>query len=253
MDCRTAQQLLTFDRPHAPELTPEDRAALGRHLAVCPKCRAVEQAERALDDTLGKAMRAVEVPDGLERNLHATLDREHEDERRHWWRRAGRNALAVAASLLLVIGGAYAWQWWAKPVPDVFRLHDITVLAFVNPPSDDRLREIEDDFRSKGVATQLPRNVNYAYFNDCRLADFEGRQVPMLTFLRVEGARMEYAQVFVLSARQFNLKDIQNDPVGPGGYPRRVTIRHESIDYYDVFVHTGENIDWLLLHNDKPL
>jgi hypothetical protein len=251
MNCRTAQQLLTFDRPHAPELSSEDRAALGRHLAVCRKCRAVEQAERAIDETLGKAMRDVEVPAGLQRQLHAEVDHLDEEDRRRWWRQAGRYALASAAALLLLIGGGMGWQWWSRPVLDLDQLNRDIIHASINPPSVD---EMTRDFQALGVRTILPlaTEVNYALCIDHRLAAFQGPMVPMLLFHRVDGQHEESARLFVLSAAQFDLKTLVNPPPLEPGSRYRIEIRQsEGQTYAYVFIHTGENLNWLLLKGSE--
>lgn len=254
MNCRTAQQLLTFDRPHAPELCPEDRAALGRHLAVCAKCRAVEQLERNVDDALGHAMRAVEPPAGLERQLHANVERAYEDDRRRWWRTAGRNALAAAASLLVLIGAGVGWQWWARPVADPELAHMMFVEAFINPPSAD---DIEKNFQHQGVRTDVPQKIdgqeiNYNLCIDHRLAEFQGKFVPQLWFHRVDGQREDTARIYILSARQFNLAQMVNPQVGPPGSRYRLEIRHHAGESYAyLIVHTGENLAWLFRRPEK--
>src|SRR5947199_10073810 len=106
MDCKTARLLLDFDRPGAADLERADADALEGHLAGCPQCDALAHSERQLDATLGRAMRQVEVPDGLRAQLLARL----EAERGAWYRRwygHGFRALAAAAAVLVLL-----WVRW---------------------------------------------------------------------------------------------------------------------------------------------
>ena len=58
MDCKTARLLLLFARPLPTELEASEAEALESHLADCPECGALAQAERQTDTCLGQAMRA---------------------------------------------------------------------------------------------------------------------------------------------------------------------------------------------------
>lgn len=239
MDCRTAHLLLTLDRPHAPELSPEDRAQLGRHLAGCPACRAFEQAECLADEAVGRAMRDVPVPPRLEADLHRAIDRRDDDDRRRWWRQAGRWTVA-AAGVLFLLGGALFWAFSFRPVVQPDDLYALVMT--ITPPTR---AKVQDAFRDQGVTTELPLGLNYDLLVDHRLAKFEGRLVPCLTFDGGEKQR-QFARVFVLPSREFDLKALADCPPSPSGYPYRVRVVYQPGDLYaHVFIHTGDDLNWL--------
>jgi len=239
MDCRTAHLLLTLDRPHAPELSPEDRAQLGRHLAACPACRAFEQAERLADEAVGRAMHDVPVPSSLEADLHRAVDRRDADDRRRWWRQAGRWTVA-AAGVLFLIGGGVFWAFSFRTVVDPEDLYSLVMT--VTPPTR---ADAQNAFRAEGVTTELPLGLNYEFLVDHRLAKFQGRLVPCLTFDDVDAPR-HFARVFVLPAREFDLKALADCPPSPSGYPYRVRVQYQPGGLYAyVFLHTGDDLTWL--------
>jgi len=238
MDCKTAQLFLEFARPHASELAAEDTHALEDHLAQCPDCGLLARNERRLDDHVGKAMRAVEVPDRLRAHLLNRLDADRNDWYKRWAGHGLRTAVAVAACLLLVAGGIFGWsqyRYWNRPAlnGDVVweHVHD----NIVSPPERP---EVEKSFKEMGVVTVLP-DLNYRYLTAHGIATFEGVHVPQLVFHRDEN----HAVVYVISDRQMKLCDSYQSP---GGYQYKVSIlRQPGSSYSFVVVHTGETYDWL--------
>src|SRR5205814_2001221 len=61
MNCHAARRLIFAERDGA--LTPEERAALGAHLMVCPDCRQARAALVAVIDDWRAATKAVQAPD----------------------------------------------------------------------------------------------------------------------------------------------------------------------------------------------
>src|SRR5262245_38578280 len=115
MDCRSARLLLDFDRPQLqgtrPELEGDEVEALRTHLADCDACRSLAQDERAADDALSRAVKAVPVPDGLRDRLLARLSA----ERDAWWRRVLLRSAGVAAAVFLAVWGAMLWRSYHLP------------------------------------------------------------------------------------------------------------------------------------------
>src|SRR5215217_4583135 len=107
MDCNSARLFLHFARPGDRDLDGPEGAELDEHLAHCSECHALALNQARLDQHLGRAMRAVEVP----RGLHGQILQRLAAERRGWYRRFGRVAgiLSAAAALLLVVGAWYAF------------------------------------------------------------------------------------------------------------------------------------------------
>lgn len=242
MDCRTARLLLTFDRPRAGELAAEDAADLEGHLAHCPECDARSRADKLVDQQLGRAMRAVEIPPHLRTQILARL----EGQRSEWYRRwfgHGIRALVAAAAVVLAVWGW--WQWRAAHPPAL----DVELVErWQNFPGNDP-RELEQEFKALGVTTALPDDLNYAYLTARGLAELPGhpgKAVPQLLFLRPD--QPARVVVYVVSARQFDLAALPQDPQMPGGYTYRLDVQHAPGAAYAYLVfHTGNNYDWLKL------
>jgi hypothetical protein len=235
--------LLEFARPRAGEMEPAEVDALDAHLAGCADCAALARDARCFDDALGKAMRQVDVPDRLKATLHAKLDADHADRHRRRMFRAVRS-IAAAAAVLILFGAAYAW-WRHHTRPEVT---GDQVLAEVRKPRDDgppSPEQLDEAFRKMGVTTAVPREMKYDYFMFHSLADFQGYQVPSLVFL--QKSRQRYAQVLILSDRQFNFKKLGNyqSPHDVAYENVKVVLSRDS-RYAYVIVYTGRDLDWLL-------
>jgi hypothetical protein len=245
MDCKTAQLLLEFARPRANELPADDAHALEDHLTQCPDCTALAQSERRLDEHLGRAMRAVEVPDQLRAHLMNRLDAERSDCYKRWAGHGLRVAAAAAACLLIVAGGVYGWsqyRYWNRPELDPGEVWKAVFGKTVSPP--DRA-EVEKSFKDVGVQTVLPE-LNYRYLTAHGIATFQGVSVPQLVFNHDEDQGHNHAVVYVISDRQFKLQNLPANYQSPGGYQYKVSILHrEGSAYAFVIVHTGETYDWL--------
>src|SRR5258708_4066533 len=108
MDCETARLFLQSDRPGERDLDGPEADELHAHLEQCSHCNALALAARHLDQHLGRAMRAVAVPAGLQSRL---LERLASDRRAAQRRRLGKitRILGVAACLLLLVWAGYAY------------------------------------------------------------------------------------------------------------------------------------------------
>jgi hypothetical protein len=246
MDCKTAQLFLEFTRPQTKELAAEDVRALDDHLASCPDCGLMALNERRVDDHLGKAMRAVEVPDRLREHLLARLEAERGDWYKRWAGHGVRVAVAAAACVLLIVGGVYGWseyRWANRPVPNIPDFQHEIMTGLVSPA--DRA-EVEQKFKTQGIVTVLP-DFKYRYLKAHGIAEFQGVRVPQLVFsLDGDDSVRENAIVYVLSEKQFKLAEMQTSVSSPSGYPYKVDVMHQpggSFAY--VIVYTGNGYDWL--------
>jgi hypothetical protein len=236
MDCKTARLLLDFLRPGAAELERADADALEGHLAGCPQCDALAQAERQFDAAVGRALRQVEVPDGLREQLLARL----EAERGAWYRRwygHGLRALAAAAALLLL-----AWGWWYWHADQARPVQPEAVVEAFNLSRSNR-DEAQAALKALGVVVELPRNLNFAYLLNHAVRELPGHpgtKVAELIFVR--GDRV--ALVYVLPARQFDVQAAASDF---SGYAFKLKVVGAPGDPYPYLVlHNGESADWLL-------
>jgi hypothetical protein len=250
MDCKTARLLLEFAHPGQNELPESDLALLEAHLTGCADCRETAQAERGFDQALAKAMRQVEVPDRLRNHLLHRLESQCNDQARRRWGRAIR-ALAAAAVLLLGVWAALQW-WHEKPTPvAVDSIGDAMVpVAFGFEP-----QQVEEHFQhlmKLKNPINVPRDLNYGYLADMRLADFQGKQVPELLF--VNGDKGWHARVFLLLNQQFDLRTIP-----PGGFTDdrsrcKVEVRfNEGDSCAYVIAYTGDDLSWLAAAGATPL
>jgi hypothetical protein len=241
MDCRTARNLLDFNRPHAPELDRIDQDLLEGHLAHCPECDTLARNERQLDEYLGEAVRDVPVPQGL----HERILRRLREEREGWYRKQlgrGLRVFAAAAALFLVGWfGLSAWRQHHLPQPTEKELAE----EFDPDRPPDRA-DAEAWFLRQGVKTNAPADFAYQYLSpNFLLKDFRGQKVPCLTFIRQDGEQPRaVAHVFILSRERFDLGNL-SELSKPYSTRFKVEIRKPSSDYAYVIVYSG-NLNLLL-------
>jgi hypothetical protein len=257
MDCRTARLLLDYARPHAPELASDDAVALERHLAGCPDCADAAARDHRVDDCLGRAVRAVEVPVGLRQMICNRLDADRADWRRRVWGRVLRYA-AAAAVLVAAVWGFLRWRQAQLPRIDPEDVGRDFVERRYSPFTREKVEEL---FRNRNVDYPLPRGLNYAYLTTYGLADLPGqqgqqlRQVPQLVFIRHDddpGGVHEHALVYILSRDEFEVVQ-RRLPPPPDGYSYRVTsFEHPSKRYVYIVIYTGEK-DYPWLKRDEPV
>jgi hypothetical protein len=201
MDCKTARLLVDFARPLTPELEESEGEALAVHLADCPTCEAMYRTERRVDDHIGKAMRDVSIPEGLQARLLARLATQ--GDRRYLRRLTWAAVAAVAASVLLVAGFTY---WGQRPAVNLEAQY-----ALAN-------KDLPQDSSQVGAwfgrpALLAPSRFDYQGLIQCDWASFQGRKVPCLLFR--QGS--ELAWVYILNDRQFDLKSLQGQGPLSGG------------------------------------
>jgi hypothetical protein len=256
MDCRTARLLLDFARPRPAELPADEAAALEGHLTGCPECEAAARAERQLDDHLGRAVRAVHVPEGLRGRLLDRLAADRRAWRRRWVKR-GAGALALAASVVLGVG--LWWHWHdARPPLSTQDFSEYTLgLSNTSP------EKVEDWFkRNYGLTVVAPREfdqrtLNYELLVHYDLGFCHDRQVPVFLFAQIdkdaaEGKdRMRFLRVCVVSARQFNNLQALAAAAPENSQGCTVEVRHDpnNPDVFYVLVYTSDSLR-LFLSNE---
>jgi hypothetical protein len=241
MDCKTARLLLDFVRPGTPELEAAEARALDGHLAHCPECDTLARHEHRADHALGKAMRQVEVPNGLRAQLLARLEAERGDWYRRQFGHGVRAVLAVAAAVLVVWG---LW-WWYQPGRSALNLAELHAQDTVAQP---RRVEVAGVFRRLGVDAPLP-DFNYACLNSCGITELPGhpgKKVPWLEFVRTEDRHLR-VRVYIVSDKEFDLKDL---PQGPqpslsGSDFTLTVVPRPSTPYAYLILYTGKDFDWL--------
>jgi hypothetical protein len=240
MNCDDARLLLPFARPHAGGLDAANTAALDGHLEACTDCAAAAAAERARDAALVAAMRAVDPPADLRQRLHTRLDADNAERRRRLWLRRLYYSGAVAAVLLLTVGGYLGWRYFSRP-----RFNNYDAWNRVNAEEFRQFTadEVKDLFRQLGMETAVPENFHYDRLTFWGVTLFEGRKVPYLIFQN----RQDQASVRILSDRDFNLDALTDDQVLGEGYPKKVQIRWSPDRHYAFLVaYTGDDPSWLM-------
>lgn len=201
MDCKAARLLLEFSRPAPAELEAGEADALASHLADCPDCDAVHQAESAIDARIGRAMRDVPVPADLRGKLLARLATDKDV----WYRRRLLRVAAVAACIaILATLGHIVWNY-RPPV-------DLTYARTLEAPQS--AEDVEKWFKDQvKVDMTAPQQFNYALLAYWGMGVYQGKQVPLLVFSN----GTEMASIYILSSRQFNLESLGNTPDGLSG------------------------------------
>jgi hypothetical protein len=241
MDCKTARLLLDFVRPGTPELEAAEVGALDGHLAHCPECDTLARQERRAEAALGKAMRQVEVPDGLRAQFLARLEAERGDWYRHRFGHGVRAVLAVAACVLVVWG---LW-WWYQPGRQAVDLEVFYGSRAVAQPARE---DVAASFRRLGVDAPLP-DFNYAYLSSygvTELPGHPGKKSPYLEFVDRQDRRNRVC-VYIVSDREFDLKDLPQGPQDSlsGSEFTLTVVGRPGTPYAYLILHTGKDFDWL--------
>jgi len=227
MDCKHARMLLDVAHPLATELEAVETEALASHLADCPDCGFAAEAERRVDEKFGAAMRDVPVPEGLQQRIARQLTVERDARYRGWLVRGA----GVAAAVLLVCWVGYAAWLGKRPAPDWVRLVLHIDQAAYNPET------LEQEFADQGIAMKAPPKFDYTYLQDYGVTQFQGKQVPFLSFAKNAGNdRQIFAKVYILSDRQFsNLDEALNNPP-PQASRKNIKILGHPTDPHVIFV-----------------
>jgi hypothetical protein len=244
MDCKTARLLFDFARPHACELEPADAAALNGHLEQCGDCAAAARAELRFDDAVGAAMRNVTIPVALRQNVLGRLAAERGARHRRQFGHVIRG-LAAACLLIGAVWGGYAWLGPGPPALKLEQVVDEANNRVIAPPDAE---SVAASFRALGVNVPLPANVRWMNLaSPPSVTELNGNKVPVLVFFHRDGARYSgaHAYVYILSAKQFDLKKLSADTKSLGGYPYKVSVVRHNDDFAFLIVHTGDDWDWL--------
>jgi hypothetical protein len=240
MDCTTVRLLLECARPNAAELDAAEADALERHLAGCPACDRLASDQRRTDDTLGRALRQVEVPSGLREQIFHRLDR----DRAEWQRRRFGRALswvAAAAAVLLVIWGG--WRWLAaRPT----RLDPDYTWHQANERQSNKAM-VEEAYRRLDVPMASP-DLNFVLLIAYGLGEvpgYPGRVVPQLVFHH----QAQDAVVYVIDTQRFGLPPQAGEYESPTGFRYRLHVLGQDANPFQ----DGDRFAFLVLHNGDDL
>jgi hypothetical protein len=239
MDCKHARLLLEVAHPIATELEASEKAALAAHLADCPDCGCMAEAEHRVDERLGAAMRDVAVPEGLRERI----DRRLQGERDAWWRVRVIRVAGIAAMLLLACWIGYAVWFGRRPQPDLQQV------LFNVDQRESGAQVVEQAFAVMGVNMTAPRKFDYRYLTFSNLSVFPDNNkmlVPCLTFVRQQPNGVQIsAQVYVLPDRTFNIEAIREAKPNLVGSHWNIMVHVEQEYPHGAFVviYTGQSIN----------
>jgi hypothetical protein len=241
MDCKTAHMLMEFRRPHSEELDADEKDAFENHLRDCCDCADLAHVEKQADEHLGIAVRAVATPVDLRERILKALA----TGRRNRWRRR-LHWSAAAAAVLLAVGFGLGYRLSARPTVDVNDIVDYQVAP------ESSAEEIEDWFKTTyGIKTTLPRSLKYSNFVTASRGERQGKLVPHLLFLRKpdkQQDRQDFAEVWVLSPDQFDLKASAKKPLqaGSGRINVELLLNQEGGNAC-LILYSGGSLDWLII------
>jgi hypothetical protein len=241
MDCKTARLFLLFHRPNSGDLDGPEAEELEQHLAHCTECNALAIGQRRLDQHLGRAMRAVEVPAGLRKDILGRLAEQRSAWYRRWVGHAARGA--VAAALLLAVGlGGYFWYSYT---PRSISPDEVAYTANYSYSPHDR-DSANAALKRLGEGAFAPPFVNYAYLTAGpvlgELHGYKGDKVPQFVFTRGSArATASSAVIYVLEHRCFHIKEV--DTSASGRFSVDVYRYNERVSY--LILYSGDSWDWL--------
>lgn len=201
MDCRDAQFYLRLRRPGTDDLDPDAAASLDRHLAGCDGCAAAAQTLAGFDDAVGRAMRAVTVPEGLRDQLFAEVATRRGTVRR----RTAYRYLATAATVMVTCGLAFGVYSAARPQVDVKAIVDRGD-ELGQPQGAEK--HIAAFLKAQNLPA-LPEAFDPALFVHAGIESLQGRDVPVLLYRERNGTGQ--AKVLAFRGTAFKLDTIRDE------------------------------------------
>lgn len=243
MDCNTARLLAEFIRPTSSELEPEQRALVEAHLRTCPYCQPIVSAQCAFDAQIGRAMRAVPIPEGLKTRLRDRLAA----QRGAYYRRRILQATAAAAALVLAF---WIGRNWTRP--PLTTIDPETIAALTESHLKDPKGQVTDWLRAQRLKFQppLPNDRVFdlnrvAHFS---LAHFQGKAVPMLLFI---GNHNTFAKVYLIRSYEFTVQPLQNE-LRRSDFGLLILQDKEQPSLRYVVIYRGDSLEPFLLPDANP-
>jgi|YNPBryunderm2012_1023409.scaffolds.fasta_scaffold06549_3 hypothetical protein len=183
------------------DLTAEDLAALERHQSECPACRTRTIHQNAFDQAVAAAIKAVPAPPS---QAVEQLTRRLQARQRRARQRKFLSRLAVAATVLILLGLGYGVRHAARPSFDTDAFVWQRDQEFQDPES-----AVRAWLSSEGLPPELPAPFD---FRLCRAFGVmpigNGQHAPAIEFrfLDPRSGREEIARLYLLSAKQFQFR-----------------------------------------------
>jgi hypothetical protein len=229
MDCHDARLLLTLQRRDPEQLDAVELDAVERHIDLCPGCQNWNQSEARFESAVVSALKDIKPAADLKSRINARLTATRPRSRTVW--------VAAAAAILLAIGGTGGY-FALRP-----ETIDLDYVVHMDDEESSRPQGVRSYFADLGYPMTPPPDFQYDYLVSYKLARFQGRIVPRLTFQsRQANGSIVMANVYCLSPRQFRYDD---------AHPHFLTTDHRHISVVrserDLYVVdcTGGDV-WLL-------
>jgi hypothetical protein len=223
MDCQHVQHLLPFVERKCEELDAVERDAVQQHLAKCPACAALAQAERRLDEALGPVLRDVSVPADLQQKVMKRLAAERSVVP---WK---RGAAVLAASLLIALGAV----WFLRAKPTVTE-DDVIAINHRGAGWDEA--KVEKYFADRGLRVVLPSDLDYEFLRKIEIVEEFNQRVAKLSFrAQRENDRSCQADVLILPHGQFRV-----DQLPEGTFTNLQVVHKEDFTYLIFFTGSLE-------------
>jgi len=205
MECNELRLLLAFRRPGGPsEFSPEDAAALDKHLAGCPACATALARENRFDSAVSVALQSVPVPVDLKARLLTSALAQQGAE----WRRAITKSCAVAVGVFAVLYLGSGLYWYLRPPFPTDQVADDMAAAIESPE-----QLVQAWLKKQNFPADLPREFDYRHYDNHGTAPVGDRDVPFISFVRQSDAdqRIEKAKVFIARSGRFDLKAMKKE------------------------------------------
>ena len=259
MDCSTARLFLQLGQPGAPrELDDPEAAELEAHLAECNACHGFDTDQRRLDNALGQAMLAVEVPAGLKEQIQLRLAADRGARQRRWGGRVFLSVGAAAAAVLLALG---LWAIFSPLRPTIAAVDVARDYNIAGRDSDSANAQL----RKLGLAACAPKKLNYAYLtgvpSKAALPGTEEWKSPILVaqfvFAKKEekanhkGEKLTVDQRAIVYAIPRRLANVEPPEGTDQGYTYSVDskVYEDTPNFVHLILHTGKDWTWLEVDN----
>lgn len=245
MDCNTARFLSEVAGLRGAELQPEETVDLLSHLDACRTCAEREQRLRRNDDRIARAMKVVPVPPLLKAQI---LDRLASERGAYYRRRIGQ-ILALAASILLVVGLTSNFTTSSRTK---FELAEVAnwIDHQASKPKESAERWLASEQKlapHPPVSLPPPISLNYRLLASYGSGEIlPGKSAPMLYFVAQGGV---WAKVYILDSKDFDFRHIQDSSIGDDSTSRfgEVNIRF----FRDT--KQGDRIAYLIIYKGDSL
>src|SRR6516225_3458214 len=154
--------------------------------------------------------------------------------------------LEPGAATVLLGWGIFRWSRGGPAPVDPAEITSQFEAFRISPDAD----KVQDMLRALDAEAPAPADLRYRYLAaPPALVKLRGKWVPLLVFVNGDEQKLasEDAKVLVylLSARDFNLKDAPATFTSPGSFHFRAEVVPQGAEHAYLVLHTGDDWKWL--------